>query len=262
MPVTPENLSIPRASLSSSANIEEAVNPALERIAAIMAPQDQGPWSTIPAATPERKGARYLVTAGQRQGTEYVCTGAEWLPVAAPAPIVTTLPTISDGSYEGHRVWLRASAAEQIYWDLRRVGANWVPSGRQVEQFSRFGSQTFDSASSTTTWTGVGPTLTVVAGGYYEIGWGATDAAVTGAATARLVPGVAGSPLWDPNHVDLDASISFAGTQVGAICGHARTSASLAAGVDVQSTCRLSVAGNAQLIGLWLSMTPIRLPAS
>lgn len=108
---TPADLSIPLASLSDDANIEDAVNPALVRIAEIMAWQDQGARASRPAVSAALRGFRYLATD---EGVEYLCTGTGWLQVGGVSR-VTSLPS---SPFDGQEVDFVADSANGVIWRL------------------------------------------------------------------------------------------------------------------------------------------------
>lgn len=137
MAVTPEDLGIPRASLGETADIEEAVNPALERVAAIMTPQDQGPLLTVPDPTPARRGMIYHATSPVDLILR--CDGVRWHPIVE-FPIggvldwpATTSPESFWTAASGNRVtWLELVGGSVNSANYPLLAAAWGITGATI----------------------------------------------------------------------------------------------------------------------------------
>lgn len=132
MPVTPEDLSIPRASLGVAANIEEAVNPALERIAAIITPQDQGPLSTIPEASEARRGMIYHATSPI--DVVLRCDGVRWHPIVEfPIGGVLDWPAaVAPPTFGARAVWLEMLGQGVAAANYPMLAAAWGVGGGTI----------------------------------------------------------------------------------------------------------------------------------
>ncbi len=160
----------------------------LEQLAA---KYDQGNHSARPSASPANKGMIWVSTGTYPR--RFVSTGTEWLPVAGPPPVVTSLPNAAN-SWDGMEIDLRVLVGDDgAVWRLIRNGNRWIVHGTGRPVVSRMSGGNTVAALAHEWYI---HSMTVPFAGTYDAQFGAQGVALSGSGDASW-----GVGLWQGGSV-------------------------------------------------------------